>query len=147
MLINSKIIKNLGGYDEDFFCSDYKLYRVLIDNGIKIKKIRKILYFLNTENNISSLHKIEQKYYKLCKEKKNTRTMINIKIGVLLKVYLTKINESWIIDKMRSGFTHLIPSTTEKIKNADSLDCAPGLQISSKLKNLIIKKFYVRFIT
>lgn len=71
MLINSKIIKNLGGYDEDFyFAQDYKLYRVLIDNGIKIKKIRKILYFLNTENNISSLHKKEQKYYASCVKKR-----------------------------------------------------------------------------
>lgn len=67
MLINSKIIKTLGGYDEDFyFAQDYKLYRDLIDNGIRIKKERKILYYLNTKNNISSLRKKEQKYYANC---------------------------------------------------------------------------------
>ena len=67
MLINSKIIKTLGGYDEDFyFAQDYKLYRDLIDNGIKIKKERKILYYLNTKNNISNLRKKEQKYYANC---------------------------------------------------------------------------------
>ena len=50
MLINSKIIKKLGGYDESFyFAQDYKLYRDLIDNGIRIKKTRKILYYLNTK--------------------------------------------------------------------------------------------------
>jgi len=67
MLINSKIIKKLGGYDESYyFAQDYKLYRDLIDNGIKIKKERKILYYLNTKNNISSLRKEEQKYYANC---------------------------------------------------------------------------------
>jgi glycosyltransferase involved in cell wall biosynthesis len=67
MLINSKIIKTFGGYDEDFyFAQDYKLYRDLIDNRIRIKKERKILYYLNTKNNISSLRKKEQKYYANC---------------------------------------------------------------------------------
>ena len=42
MLINSKIIKKLGGYDESFyFAQDYKLYRDLIDNGIRIKRQEK----------------------------------------------------------------------------------------------------------
>ena len=67
MLIKSKIIKSLGGYDEDFyFAQDYKLYRDLIDNNVKIKKERKILYYLNTKDNISSLRKKEQKYYANC---------------------------------------------------------------------------------
>ena len=77
MLINSKIIKKLGGYDESFyFAQDYKLYRDLIDNGIRIKKIRKILYYLNTKNNISSLRKEEQKYYANCvKNRKIPKTI------------------------------------------------------------------------
>ena len=67
MLINTKIIKTLGGYDEDFyFAQDYKLYRDLIDNGVKIKKERKILYYLNTKDNISTIRKKEQKYYANC---------------------------------------------------------------------------------
>ena len=42
LLINSKIIKTLGGYDENFYLpQDYKLYRDLIDNRVKIKKERK----------------------------------------------------------------------------------------------------------
>ena len=67
MLINSKIIKTLGGYDEDFyFAQDYKLYRDLIDNRVRIKKERKILYYLNTQDNISSIRKEEQNYYANC---------------------------------------------------------------------------------
>ena len=79
MLINSKIIKKLGGYDESFyFAQDYKLYRDLIDNGIRIKKTRKILYYLNTKNNISSLRKEEQKYYANCvKNRKIPKNNLN----------------------------------------------------------------------
>tara|TARA_Y100001958_G_C21134951_1_gene475281 strand:+ start:320 stop:1039 length:720 start_codon:yes stop_codon:yes gene_type:complete len=67
MLINSKIIKTLGGYDEDFYyAQDYKLYRDLIDNRVRIKKERKILYYLNTQDNISSIRKEEQNYYANC---------------------------------------------------------------------------------
>jgi len=79
MLINSKIIKTLGGYDEEFyFAQDYKLYRDLIDNGIRIKKTRKILYYLNTKNNISSLRKEEQKYYANCvKNRKIPKNNLN----------------------------------------------------------------------
>jgi len=67
LLINSKIIKTLGGYDENFyFAQDYKLYRDLIDNSVKIKKVRKPLYYLNTKDNISSLFKKEQIYYADC---------------------------------------------------------------------------------
>ena len=77
MLINSKIIKTLGGYDEDFyFAQDYKLYRDLIDNKVRIKKERKILYYLNTKNNISSLRKKEQKYYANCVKKRNKPKMV-----------------------------------------------------------------------
>ena len=77
MLINSKIIKTLGGYDEDFyFAQDYKLYRDLIDNGVRIKKERKILYYLNTKNNISSLRKKEQKYYANCVKNRKIPNMV-----------------------------------------------------------------------
>ena len=37
-----------------------------------------------------------------------------------MKVFLTKINESWIVDKMRSEFYSFHSEiTTERIKNAD----------------------------
>ena len=46
LLINSKIIKTLGGYDENFyFAQDYKLYRDLIDKRVKIKKEKNFLLF------------------------------------------------------------------------------------------------------
>lgn len=77
MLINSKTIKTFGGYDEDFYFSqDYKLYRDLIDNGVRIKKERKILYYLNTKNNISSLRKKEQKYYANCVKNRKIPKML-----------------------------------------------------------------------
>ena len=67
MLISSNAIRELGGYDEAFyFAQDYKLIRDLIDKGIKIKKERKILYYLNTKNNISNIHKNEQNYFAYC---------------------------------------------------------------------------------
>ena len=55
-----------------------------------------------------------------------------------MKVYLTTINESWIVDKIRSEFYSFNPEiTTEKIKNADIVwVIAPWL--ASKLKT---KKF------
>jgi len=50
----------------------------MIDNGIKIKKIRKILYYLNTKDNISSLRKKEQKYYADCvKNRKKPKLILN----------------------------------------------------------------------
>ena len=57
-----------------------------------------------------------------------------------MKVYLTKINESWIVDKMRSEFYSFNPEiTTEKIKNADIVwVIAPWL--ANKLKTKKFKK-------
>ena len=61
-----------------YFAQDYKLYRDLIDSGIRIKKTRKILYYLNTKNNISSLRKEEQKYYANCvKNRKIPKNNLN----------------------------------------------------------------------
>jgi len=59
-----------------------------------------------------------------------------------LKVYLTKINESWIVDKMRSEFYSFNPEiTTEKIKNADIVwVIAPWLANKLKTKKFKNKK-------
>ena len=48
----------------------------LIENKYEVKIIKKVLYELNMENNISSSHKEEQKYYADCVRK--DKTPINI---------------------------------------------------------------------
>ena len=60
----------------------------------------------------------------------------------LLKVYLTKINESWIVDKMRSEFNSSNPEiTTDKLKNADIVwVIAPWLANKLKTKKFKNKK-------
>ena len=59
-----------------------------------------------------------------------------------MKVYLTKINESWIVDKMRSEFYSFNPEiTTDKIKNADIVwVIAPWLANKLKTKKFKNKK-------
>lgn len=72
LFISSTILKKIK-YDENFyFAQDYKLYFDLINKKVKIKKIFNTLYFLNTENNISSKYKFEQKYYANCARSKTT---------------------------------------------------------------------------
>lgn len=64
LLIKKKVLQDVGNYDENFYyAQDYKLFKDLIDKGYKIKSINKFLYYLNTENNISSNMKKEQNYY------------------------------------------------------------------------------------
>ena len=59
-----------------------------------------------------------------------------------MKVYLTKINESWIVDKMRSEFYSFNPEiTTEKVKDADIVwVIAPWLANQLKTKKFQNKK-------
>ena len=59
-----------------------------------------------------------------------------------MKVYLTQINESWIIDKIRSEFYINFPDiTTNKIKNADIVwVIAPWLSNKIKTRQLKNKK-------
>ena len=59
-----------------------------------------------------------------------------------MKVFLTKINESWIVDKMRSEFYSFNPEiTTEKITNADIVwVIAPWLANNLKTKKFQNKK-------
>lgn len=64
LLINKKILENIGLYNEEFFyAQDYKLFKTLIDHNIKIGKIKQPLYELNTVNNISSKFKSEQEIF------------------------------------------------------------------------------------
>ena len=67
LLINKELLNEVGNYDENFtYAQDYKLFRDLIDKKIKIKKLWKKLYILNTVNNISNIYKNEQNYFANC---------------------------------------------------------------------------------
>ena len=67
LMIRKKTLLDIGGYDESFYyAQDYKLFYDLLENDIKFKYLKKPLYRLNIVDNISSLHKVEQKYYASC---------------------------------------------------------------------------------
>tara|TARA_A200000113_G_C8872821_1_gene357363 strand:- start:4194 stop:4877 length:684 start_codon:yes stop_codon:yes gene_type:complete len=73
LMIKKSLLDDIGGYDENFYYSqDYKLFKDLIRQNQKIKTINKPLYKLNIENNISSNHKKEQKYFANCVRKNLT---------------------------------------------------------------------------
>lgn len=70
LIIKKNILNKMGNYNEKFYYSqDYYLFKKLILNNVKIKYIKKPLYFLNTENNISSQFSNEQKFYSECVKK------------------------------------------------------------------------------
>ena len=70
LMIKSQILRNIGGYDENFYyAQDYKLFSDLIKSKSKFKVIRQPLYKLNTTDNISSLKSSEQDYYAMCVRK------------------------------------------------------------------------------
>ena len=57
----------MGSYNESFYYSqDYKLFWELLNKNVKFKYVKNVLYELNTENNISTNKKNEQKYYRDC---------------------------------------------------------------------------------
>ncbi len=70
IMIKKSVLTNLGGYNENFYyAQDYKLMKDLIEKKYKVKIIKKPLYELNMENNISSLYRKEQDYYAKCVRK------------------------------------------------------------------------------
>lgn len=70
LMIRKEDLISVGGYDEKFYYSqDYKLYTDLYKSRKKISSLNKPLYFLNTKNNISTNHRMEQKYYFDCARK------------------------------------------------------------------------------
>jgi len=72
LFMEKSIIENIGGYDENFhYSQDFKLYCDLKRRNIEVKRLNKILYSLNTKNNISTNKKEIQKYYFEC-AKNNT---------------------------------------------------------------------------
>jgi len=67
LMIKKTSILEVGKYNEKFYYSqDYKLMYDLIERGYKVKIIKKPLYILNMEGNISIEKKDEQKYYAEC---------------------------------------------------------------------------------
>ena len=65
-------MNEINYYNEDFYyAQDYKLFTDLMNSGYKIKILNKVLYKLNTINNISTLKKEQQQYYAEC-VRKNT---------------------------------------------------------------------------
>ncbi len=64
LMIKKSCLEEIGFYDESFYyAQDYKLFSDLIKSKYKIINLKKILYSLNTENNISSNFKDEQNYF------------------------------------------------------------------------------------
>tara|TARA_B100001996_G_scaffold379634_1_gene365702 strand:+ start:1029 stop:1730 length:702 start_codon:yes stop_codon:yes gene_type:complete len=70
LVIKKTVIDQIGRYDDNFYYSqDYKLMTTLIKNSYKFKLINKVLYKLNTKNNISQGKASEQNYYAKCVRK------------------------------------------------------------------------------
>ena len=70
LFIKKSIMLEVGGYDERFkFSQDYKLFIDLIKMKKKYYFIKKPLYILNMEDNISINFKEKQKYYAKCAQK------------------------------------------------------------------------------
>tara|TARA_B100001057_G_C22667427_1_gene878412 strand:- start:118 stop:825 length:708 start_codon:yes stop_codon:yes gene_type:complete len=70
LMIKRNSFKEVGAYNENFkYSQDYKLFMDLIDKGYKFKDIKKPLYILNMNDNISSLKQNQQKYYADCVRK------------------------------------------------------------------------------
>ncbi len=70
LMLKKHTVEEIGGYAENFkYAQDYKLMTDLLNNNFKIKILKKLLYKLNTQNNISSINKEEQEYYANCVRK------------------------------------------------------------------------------
>jgi len=64
LMVKKSAIIDVGMYDENIvYAQDYKLFIELLKKNYKIKILKKKLYVLNMENNISSLRKEEQQYF------------------------------------------------------------------------------------
>jgi len=77
LMINKKVLQDLGGYDERFYyAQDYELMKRFLKNDYKVKIIKTPLYNLNQTDNISTNHKEEQKYYADCVRKNKVPKLI-----------------------------------------------------------------------
>ena len=130
MLAKKDAIELVGNYDEEFIYSqDYKLVHDMIKADLKIKIIKKPLYELNMFNNISTRKKEDQEYFpKLVRKKGNE----------MLKIYINKANESWVVDRFRKEFISHNPQITTKFSSRSnrSLD-----NITMDLEKIVYKNF------
>jgi len=70
LMMKRSVLENLNYYDENFYyAQDYKLFSDAVISNFRIKYLRTPLYILNIQNNISTLHKSEQKYFAKCVKK------------------------------------------------------------------------------
>ena len=70
LVIKKTVLKEVNNYHESFYYSqDYKLMTDLLRSNKKVGIIKRPLYMLNMENNISSTYIDEQKYYADCVRK------------------------------------------------------------------------------
>lgn len=64
LMVRKNAVIDVGMYDENIkYAQDYKLFLELLKKNYKIKILKKKLYVLNMENNISSLSKEEQEEF------------------------------------------------------------------------------------
>jgi glycosyltransferase involved in cell wall biosynthesis len=64
LMIRKRTLLQIGSYNENFYyAQDFKLFKDLLNRNKKFKYIKEPLYRLNTQNNISTYKKIEQKFY------------------------------------------------------------------------------------
>lgn len=64
LMVRKDAVIDVGMYDENIkYAQDYKLFVELLKKNYKIKILKKKLYVLNMENNISSLSKEEQEEF------------------------------------------------------------------------------------
>lgn len=71
LMIKKSLFEKIGGYNEDYYYSqDFKLFSDLINSKVYIPTLKTPLYRLNTQDNLSTKFKIEQKEYtkKILKE-------------------------------------------------------------------------------
>ena len=81
LMIKKKSIIKIGSSDENFYyAQDYKLIADMFNSNFKYRKIKKPLYLLNMENNISTNKKKEQEYYANC-VKNNNLPNLNIEFN------------------------------------------------------------------
>ena len=70
LLIKRTKLYDIGLYDEKYrLAQDYKLFRDLLNAQSKFENISTPLYILNTENNISTVEKVAQRYFADCVKK------------------------------------------------------------------------------
>ena len=67
LMIKKEVLEEMNFYNEKFYyAQDYKLMFDLLRSKKKARIMKSNLYFLNMENNISTIYGEEQKYFSDC---------------------------------------------------------------------------------